>query len=63
MVLVHGRTPLCLDTLVTAHVLIVMIVPRVGMVFLLESLTLTLSQTLGWSTFSLSWFLSHWFKD
>jgi hypothetical protein len=41
----------------------VVIVPHVGMVFLLESLTLTLSQTLGWSTFSLSWFLSHWFKD
>jgi hypothetical protein len=39
MVLVHERTALCLDTLVTAHVLIVVIISRVGMVFLLESLT------------------------
>jgi hypothetical protein len=43
MVLVHNRTTLCLDALVTAHVLIVVIVSHVGMVFLLESLTLTLS--------------------
>jgi hypothetical protein len=43
MVLVHERTTLCLDTLVTAHVLIVVIISRVGMVFLLEGLTLTLS--------------------
>jgi hypothetical protein len=43
LVLVPGRTVLCLDALVMAHVLIVVIVPRVGMVFLLESLTLTLS--------------------
>jgi hypothetical protein len=43
IVLVHGRTASCLNVLVTAHVLIVVIVPRVGMVFLLESLTLTLS--------------------
>jgi hypothetical protein len=35
MVLVHGRTPLCLDALVMAHVLIVVIVSRVGPVFLL----------------------------
>jgi hypothetical protein len=44
MVLVHERTTLCLDTLVTAHVLIVVIVPCVGMVFLLEGHTLTLSR-------------------
>jgi uncharacterized protein YjeT (DUF2065 family) len=43
MVLVHERTALCLNTLVTAHVLIVVIISRVGMVFLLEGLTLTLS--------------------
>jgi uncharacterized protein YjeT (DUF2065 family) len=43
MVLVHERTSLCLDTLVTAHILIVAIVSRVGLVFLLEGLTLTLS--------------------
>jgi hypothetical protein len=39
MVLVHERSALCLDTLVTAHVLIVVIVSRVCMVFLLESYT------------------------
>jgi hypothetical protein len=44
MVLVHERMTLCLDALVTAHVLIVVIVPRVGMVFLLEGLTLALSR-------------------
>jgi hypothetical protein len=35
MILVHEIMALCLDTLVTAHVLIVMIIPRVGTVFLL----------------------------
>jgi hypothetical protein len=35
---------LCLDSLVTAHVFIVVIVPRVGTVFLLEGLTLALSR-------------------
>jgi hypothetical protein len=44
IVLVHERITLCLDALVMAHVLIVVIVPRVGTVFLLEGLTLTLSQ-------------------
>jgi hypothetical protein len=43
MVLVHKRTTLCLDALDTAHVIIVVIVSRVSLVFLLESLTLTLS--------------------
>jgi hypothetical protein len=43
MILVHDRTDLCLDALVTAHVLIVEIVFRIDMVFLLEGLTLTLS--------------------
>ena len=43
MVLVHERTALSLDNLVTAHVLIVVIVSRVGLVFLPELLTLTLS--------------------
>jgi hypothetical protein len=42
MVLVHERTTLCLDALVTAHILIVVIVSRVGLVYLLEGLTLTL---------------------
>jgi hypothetical protein len=44
MVLVHERTALCLDDLVMTHVLIVVIVSLVGMVFLMESHTLTLSQ-------------------
>jgi hypothetical protein len=44
MVLVHERTTLCLDALDTAHVLIVVIVSRVGLVSLLEGLTLTLSR-------------------
>jgi hypothetical protein len=43
MVLVHERTALCLDALVTAHVLIVVIISLVGLVSLLEGLTLTLS--------------------
>jgi hypothetical protein len=43
MVLVHKRIALCLDALVMSHVLVVVVISRVGMVFLLESLTLTLS--------------------
>jgi hypothetical protein len=43
MILVHERTALRLDSLVTAHILIVVIVSRVGLFFLLEGLTLTLS--------------------
>jgi hypothetical protein len=35
MVLVHERTTLCLDTLVMAHVLILVSISRVGTVFLL----------------------------
>jgi hypothetical protein len=42
MVLVHERTALNLDILVTPHVLIVVIVPRVVMVSLLEGLIPTL---------------------
>jgi hypothetical protein len=44
MVLIHERTALSLDTLVKAHVLIVVIVSRIGLVFLLEGLVLTLSR-------------------
>jgi hypothetical protein len=44
MILVHERTALSLDALVTAHVLIVVIVSRVGLVFLLEGPTPTLSR-------------------
>jgi hypothetical protein len=43
MVLVHERTALSLDTLVMTHVLIVVIVSRVGLIFLLEGPTPTLS--------------------
>jgi hypothetical protein len=43
IVLVHERTALSLDALVMAHVLIVVIVFRVGLVFLLEGLSPTLS--------------------
>jgi hypothetical protein len=44
MILVHERTTLCLYALVMAHVLIVVIISRVGLVFLLQGLTLTLSR-------------------
>jgi hypothetical protein len=43
MVLVHERTALCLDALDMAHVLIMVIVSHVGLVFLPELLTPTLS--------------------
>jgi hypothetical protein len=43
MVLVHERTALSLDALVTAHVLVVVIVSRVGLVFPLEGPSPTLS--------------------
>jgi hypothetical protein len=44
MVLVHERTILCLHALDTAHVLIVVIIPRVGPVFLHKSFTPILSR-------------------
>jgi hypothetical protein len=44
MVLVHKKTALNLDALVMAHILSVVIVLRIGLFFLLESLTLTLSR-------------------
>jgi hypothetical protein len=44
MVLVHERTALILDALVMTHVLIMVIVSRVGLFFLLEGLRLTLSR-------------------
>jgi hypothetical protein len=43
MVLVHERTALSLDALVTTHILIVVIVSRVGLVFPLEGPSPTLS--------------------
>jgi hypothetical protein len=44
MVLVHERTTLSLDALVMTHVLAVVIVSRIGLVFLLEGPSPTLSQ-------------------
>jgi hypothetical protein len=44
MVLVYERTTLSLDALVTSHVLIIVIISRVGLVFLLEGLAPTLSR-------------------
>jgi hypothetical protein len=44
MVLIHERTALSLDALVMAHVLIVVIVSRVGLVFSLEGPFPTLSR-------------------
>jgi hypothetical protein len=44
MVLVHERTTLSLDTLVTAHVLVMVIVSHVGLVFPLEGPSPTLSR-------------------
>jgi hypothetical protein len=43
IVLVHERTALCLDSLDMTHVLIVMIVSRVGLIFLQEDFTPVLS--------------------
>jgi hypothetical protein len=43
MVLVHERITLYLDSLVTMHILIMVMVPCIGTVFLLEGLTLALS--------------------
>jgi hypothetical protein len=44
MVLVYERTALSLDALVTTHVLVVVIVSRVGLVLLLEGPSPTLSR-------------------
>jgi hypothetical protein len=44
MVLVHERSALSLDVLVTTHILIVVIISHVGLFFLLEGLTLTLTR-------------------
>jgi hypothetical protein len=60
MVLVHERTALCLDTLDMTHVLIMMIVFHVGLVSLLEGLTLTLCLDIWTVHISPSWFMTHW---
>jgi hypothetical protein len=49
MVVVHERTALCLDALDMAHVLIAVIVSLIGLVSILEGLTLTLSRDI-WMT-------------
>jgi uncharacterized protein YjeT (DUF2065 family) len=43
IVWVHERTTLCLHALVMTHVLIMVIVSRIGLAFVLEGLALTLS--------------------
>jgi hypothetical protein len=43
MVLIHERVDLCLDPLVSTHALIVVFIPRIGMVFPLEVSIFTLS--------------------
>jgi hypothetical protein len=43
MILVHERIAFYVDALVTSHILIVMIVPHVGTIFMMEGLTLALS--------------------
>jgi hypothetical protein len=44
MVLVHERTALCLDTLVMAHIFVVVIISRVVLFSMLEGPTPTLSR-------------------
>jgi hypothetical protein len=44
MALVHERVALCLHALVSTHILIMVFVPRLGMVFLLEVSILTFSR-------------------
>jgi hypothetical protein len=59
MVLVHERTALCLDALDTVHVLIMVIIFRIGLVSLVEGLTLTLSRDIWTAHIFPSWFTSH----
>jgi hypothetical protein len=59
MVLVHERTALSLDALVMTHVLIVIIVSRVGLVFHWRVHPSLFAETLGWSTLFPLWFTSH----
>jgi hypothetical protein len=59
MVLVYERTTLCLDALVTDHVLNMEIIFHMGMVFLLEGLTLTLSLDTWMVHIFPSWFSFH----
>jgi hypothetical protein len=44
MILVHERIVLSLDALVTAHVLVVVIISRIGLFFLLKGPTPTFSR-------------------
>jgi hypothetical protein len=59
MILVHKRTALSLDALVTAHILIVVIISHVGLVFLLEGPFPTLSRDTWIIHIFPSWFMSH----
>jgi hypothetical protein len=50
MVFVHERIVLWLDALDTSHVLIMVIISRIGLIFLLELLTPTLSPNI-WTVY------------
>jgi hypothetical protein len=52
MVLVHERITLSLDALVMAHILVVVIVSRIGLIFLLDGPTPTLPRHLDGPHFS-----------
>jgi hypothetical protein len=62
MVLVHERITLSLDALVMAHILVVVIVSRIGLIFLLDGPTPTLSRDTWMAHIFLSWFTSHLIK-
>jgi hypothetical protein len=53
MVLVHERTAICLDALDTTHVLIMVIVSRIGLIFPLDGPSPTLSRD-TWMTHAFS---------
>jgi hypothetical protein len=62
MVLVHERTALCLDAMDMAHVLIMVIIPRVGLIFMYEGFTPVLSRDTWTVHIFPSWFSSYLFK-
>jgi hypothetical protein len=59
MVLVNERTALRLDALVMSRVLVVVIIFDIGLIFLLEGPTPTLSRDIWMIHVSVSWFTSY----
>jgi hypothetical protein len=59
MVLVHERTALRLNALVMSRVLVVVIISGIGLIFLLEGPTPTLSRDIWMIHVSVSWFTSY----